>query len=233
MAMYKILSTKSLPANLVTEASAKGITLDVQEFISVQPVAAEILKPQLEKYLERRLHNLIFTSANAVQAVRNAGFTIHGKTIFCLSGSTSVLLAGAGKLVTAANATALANKLVEKKIHEAVFFCGNIRRDEIPAIAKAGRIDLHEVIVYETVTTSAAMETAPDGVLFFSPSGVESFFSANKDTPGIVYFTIGETTAVALRNYTSNTVIVSPAPSAAMLVQSVIQYFEQLSPAIK
>jgi uroporphyrinogen-III synthase len=62
--------------------------------------------------------------------------------------------------------------------------------------------------------------------LFFSPSGVESFFSVNLVTSDSVFFALGNTTAMRLRREVSNKIIVSSIAQKDKLLQEAIAYFE-------
>jgi len=86
------------------------------------------------------------------------------------------------------------------------FFCGSIRREELPEVLRENHIHWEEHVVYETILNPKEFQQEFDGVLFFSPSGVESFFSNNK-LSGATAFCIGSTTAKALEKYTQNIII--------------------------
>ncbi|NJE06735.1 hypothetical protein E3E36_11450 [Thermococcus sp. M36] len=51
------------------------------------------------------------------------------------------------------NALDLANSIIEQSIQLVVFFCGNIRRDELPETLAAKGVEVKEVVVYETIET--------------------------------------------------------------------------------
>ena len=68
------------------------------------------------------------------------------------------------------------------------------------------------------------MTSKQDGILFFSPSGVESYFKLNsiKDE---TCFCIGETTAEALENKKVKNIIISEKPSVESVITQVIEYY--------
>lgn len=66
----------------------------------------------------------------------------------------------------------LKNSLLRK----IVFFCGNKRLQTIPEKLANNGIAVEEVIVYETIETAANIKKQYDGILFYSPSAVQSFF---------------------------------------------------------
>ncbi|MCC8142570.1 MAG: uroporphyrinogen-III synthase [Tannerellaceae bacterium] len=68
------------------------------------------------------------------------------------------------------------------------FFCGQRRLNEIPERLSGAAISYKEVIVYETELTPQTLEKTYEGILFYSPSGVESFFSANHPGKATLFF---------------------------------------------
>ena len=64
-----------------------------------------------------------------------------------------------------------------------------------------------------------------DAVLFLSPSGVESFFAANKLKDETVCCCMGTTTASALREKFSTAKIISPKePSPESMIDAIVRY---------
>jgi uroporphyrinogen-III synthase len=243
-AKYSILSTKALHPDLVKEAAEHGIAIDQQTFIDITPVLTEPVKMKI-LHLAYSGGVMVFTSPNAVNVVAGMRPTLWGnrlspagermpdRRIYCLEGATrqaveeqmaSVLVAG-----TAANSAELARKIIEDKVPAVVFFCGNIRRNELPDMLRAHDIEVEEQVVYQTTETPAVLDKAYNGILFLSPSSVRSFFSANTPPAHTVCFAIGETTAGALRDVTDNKVIVSHRPSVSSLLGTAIYYFDNIN----
>ena len=109
-------------------------------------------------------------------------------------------------------------------INRFTFFCGDLRRDELPQILEKHKHVIHEVVSYLTLMTPDELKNPYEGLLFFSPSGIESYLQKNK--PGSeVAFCIGATTAGAARK-TFQTVIEAKSPSVEAVIQSVNDYFE-------
>jgi uroporphyrinogen-III synthase len=127
---------------------------------------------------------------------------------------------------TAENASGLAKKIIENGVQELVFFCGDRRRDELPTILSGSGIVVEEIIVYRTIETPVTQTGNLDGVMFFSPSGVQSFFSVNQLNKNTVCFAIGETTASIIRDYTDNKIITSEFPRQQSLTATVAFYFQ-------
>jgi uroporphyrinogen-III synthase len=219
-----ILSTKELPLSLLAAAAEQGMDITVAQFIHIQPVAATYSVPENSV--------VVFTSANAVNNVR----LIHPTwQIFCMGGATlEALLArrpDAQVTATASNATALAEQIIAQgKISDVVFFCGNIRRNELPDLLHQHHINVQEIVVYETIEAPAVTTNIYDGIFFFSPSGVRSYFTVNTLPANTVCFAIGNTTAAKLKEYTTNKIITNPdVPSATQMLQTAISYFNNIN----
>ena len=90
--------------------------------------------------------------------------------------------------------------IAEDGVKSALFFCGNIRRNELPNyLAKKG-VQLKEEVVYHTLLVPKKIPCQKGDALFFmSPSAVESFAMINEFDTELDYYSIGETTANTLR----------------------------------
>lgn len=238
MAKYKILSTKKLLPVIIEEAKKKNIDITEKEFISVKPILTKENYEQIMfLVLDKKKNCVVFTSANSVEVIKNylhEGdiWYLPNWDIFCLSGKTKDSLApnfSTKKIIaTAENAFALAQKIIEHGIKEIVFFCGNKRRDELPNIIKNAGVNVHEIVVYETIETPSISTKDFDGILFFSPSAVKSFFSVNQLNKKIICFAIGDTTASAIKEYTENNIIISKSPTQEIMLEMVNSYFKKL-----
>ena len=114
---------------------------------------------------------------------------------------------------------------VGDKFREVYFFCGDQRREELPEKLREQAIGVNELIVYSTIRTPHKVEQAYDGIVFFSPSAVHSFFPENSIPAGTVLFAIGQTTADTIRAYTLNQTILSGSPEKDALIRQVIDYY--------
>jgi uroporphyrinogen-III synthase len=150
----------------------------------------------------------IFTSQNAVKAF----FSRHNRNsseienVFCVGEKTKSFLEENGQKVTKMmhNASELANFIkINYKNQPFHFFCGSLRRDEIPSTLKNEEMTLFEVKTYETLLKATKMEQKWDGILFFSPTGVKSFSAENK-IDNSAAFCIGKTTSSEVKKYTPN-----------------------------
>ena len=87
-------------------------------------------------------------------------------------------------------------------------------------------IEVTEVVVYETLETPKVVDKTYDGILFFSPSGVDSFFSNNSIDDKTILFAIGNTTAEAIKKYSDNKIIISDKTGKEMLITKAVEYFQ-------
>ena len=211
----KILSTKKLKPNQRDLLLGQGFTLVDYNAIKIEYINFE---------MPDKIENAIFTSQNGVNAfIKQAQSTPlsagedMGIRIFCVGQKTKTLLEENGlKVIETANYGAdLAQIIAENYKNESFhFFCGEQRRDEIPNILNASKINFIEVKTYKTALKPRKFEQKWDGILFFSPSGVESYFIENKDGAQAILeqihndqpllICIGETTATAARKYSKN-----------------------------
>jgi uroporphyrinogen-III synthase len=237
MANHKVLSTKKLEASLVEYAKENDIDIIEQDFISIKPIRNQETFDKILHLVNDNKLNIAITSANAVDVLNSYmhfsdTYLVIDWNIFCLSGKTREAITNAlllrKKIVgEASNAAELAKKIITKNIREIIFFCSNKRRDELPATLKKANVKVHEIVLYETTETPITVSKDFDAVLFFSPSGVQSFFSANELNEDSVCFAIGRTTATSIATFTRNQIIKSFEPDPKEMVQDVIEYFKQ------
>lgn len=215
-----IVSTKKLQPIQRQLLSDAGISVLEEDFIETK-----IKNFELSKVNE----NLIFTSQNAVLSIlqHSKCEELKGKNVFSVGMKTKELLTENGFDVVAY--TGYASDLAEiiSLIYSSesfTFFSGNLRRDILPNTLKENGITFNEIEVYETNITSKKMTSRQDGILFFSPSGVESYFKLNsiKDE---TCFCIGETTAEALENKKVKNIIIAEKPSVESVITQVIEYY--------
>jgi uroporphyrinogen-III synthase len=226
----QILSTKSLPGSLIKEVSPEALIVEAIPFIETEPLQTVEVQQEIEQASVQSI-TVIFTSKNAVDAVV-AGLEDMQPDwgIYCIGHATrEAVIAYFGEekiLGMADNAAELAALIVDEAgIDEAIFFCGNQRRDELPEILASHEIEVHEIIVYQTIAVPKKITKKYDGILFFSPSAVDSFFTINKPMPDTILFAIGNTTSNRIRKYSANKIIISKSPDRAHMIREVVNYF--------
>ena len=237
MAKHKVLSTKKLEPPLIELAKENDIEIIEQEFISINPIRNQETYNRIIGFVNNKTQNIALTSANAVDVLNSYmhfsdTYLVVDWNIFCLSGKTkqailNALLLKKNIVADAKDAAELANKIIAKGVKEIIFFCSNKRREELPAALEKANVKVHEVVLYETAETPLTVDKDFDAVLFFSPSGVQSFFSANELNKDCVCFAIGRTTATSIATFTQNTVVKSVTPDPKTMVEEVIEYFKE------
>jgi len=191
--------------------------------------------------------NLIFTSQNAAHSVllHPKSSALKTKNVFCVGIKTKALLEenGFNVDVYVDYASDLAEIITLIYANESfTFFSGNLRKETLPKALKAAKVNFNEIQVYETTLTpqkiaepnpstraianwrSKGGEKKFDGILFFSPSAVESYLKENK-IKNEICFCIGETTASSLEKITRN-IIVAHQPSVENVIEDVIEEYK-------
>ncbi|MGJ7031226.1 uroporphyrinogen-III synthase [Niabella hirudinis] len=217
-----ILSTKLLDDALIHRAGA-GVLLDCRPFLQTQAVAPEQVAALLAD-VSLLDQEVIFTSANAVKAVAAAVTGNPQWNVFCIEAATrkkvQELFPETKIRAAAPNGAQLVKLIIEQAPDQIVFFCGNLRLDTIPDGLKKYAISCREKVVYETIKTPVPVKPQYDGILFYSPSGVASFFAVNKISPETKAFSIGPSTTAALKQYTSN-IVEAPHPDVEQMIRAI------------
>lgn len=227
---FRLLSTRPLDDDTIEEAAERGVIIDCVSFIDTEPIQTIDVQQEVETALLQSA-TIVFTSMNAVEAV--ASFMQEDQpewSIYCMGNTTRQLVKeyfGDNSIAgTADSATDLAWLIIEEgETEEVIFFCGDQRRDELPSILQNNGIDVTEITVYETIATPSVIKKNYNGILFFSPSAVDSFFSVNKITGNTVLFAIGATTAAAIKKRSQATVVIGDSAGKQALAEKAIHYF--------
>ena len=219
--MIRILSTKKLKSNQKQFLLNAGMAVIEADFIGIQSKSFTFLNIY---------DNLIFTSGNAVAAVSDHPDVqeIRRKPSFCVGEKTADLLDENGFTVQerANSATELAKIVISEYANESfTFFSGNQRLDELPNKLKEAAIIFNEIEVYETIAMPQPIKATVNGILFFSPSAVESYLLSNEIT-NETCFCIGNTTAKALMK-TTDKIIIANQPSVENTIIQTINYYKK------
>ena len=228
----RILSTRPIDETLVNKARKHDIIIDIISLIKTENTINNLIEEEIKELASKSI-TAVFTSMNGAEAVIE---TLQKNelqpdwNIYCIGGTTqslikkyfsSATIAGTGK-----NATELAESIIKTNEDEVVFFCGNQRRDELPQLLQKNNVSVKQMVVYETNEIQVKIENSYNGILFFSPSAVKSFFSVNSISPDTVLFSIGNTTADEIKMNCNNKIIVLDFPSKDKLAETAIQYFK-------
>lgn len=214
--MIRILSTKKLLPNQRQFLLNADLAIVETDFIRTENINFD---------LSHINDNLIFTSQNAVLSVLQHpdSTKLKSKNVFCVGSKTKALLEENGFTVEIHTGYAADLAEIISLMHQNesfTFFCGNLRRDVLPEMLNENGITFNEIEVYQTKLTSEKMEATFDGILFFSPSGVESYLQQNK-LKNEYCFCIGNTTAEALFNKTKNIIVANQPTVENTIIQCI------------
>jgi uroporphyrinogen-III synthase len=212
----RILSTKKLQPN------QKQFLLNAD----FRLIEADFIQIEFQNFdLNSTFDYLIFTSQNAVLNVLNNEnhLILKDKICFCVGIKTKQLLEENGFKVE--NSFDYADELVDYLLENLsdkkfTFFTGNLRRDTIPTAFQKNNIVFEEIEVYKTVLTPHKIDNQINGILFFSPSAVQSYLKENSISNEIC-FCIGTTTAAEIEKSTKNIVIANQPTVENVIIQSI------------
>jgi uroporphyrinogen-III synthase len=227
-----LLCTQPLTQSMIDEAAAKGIMVQCLSLTETKL----IVDPALEKLVLRLSETFLTAAFTSMQAVDSVVQILAGRKpvwkIFCTGPVTRLSVETYfGKdsiLADGPSASALAEAILAVgKIERIVFFCSRQRRNELPEKLSREGILVQEVPVYETASTPQKISGHFDGIIFFSPGAVNSFFSANTLQDKTILFAIGKTTADTLAEYCDNEIILSHSPVKELLIEQAITYLQK------
>jgi uroporphyrinogen-III synthase len=215
--MKSILSTKKLSTIQKDQLLQEGVCV-----VDYDAIAITFLDFEAPEVID----NAIFTSQQAVRSfLEKSQGVLSIKNCFCVGHKTKFLLEENGLKVIeiGQNATELAQNIA-KNYKNCVFyyFCGTIRREELPKVLKSEKIGLFEVKTYKTVLKTKKFDQNWDGILFFSPSGVASYISENKHQRNTHAFCIGQTTAASAKKHFKS-VVVAPTNTIESVLEKTIE----------
>ncbi|MDR6299691.1 uroporphyrinogen-III synthase [Mesonia maritima] len=213
--MPTVLTTKKLEKNQ-TELLLNA-NISIVEYNAIKIFFAQNLS------LPKSVENAIITSKNAWKAIQH-NTTI--KNAFVVGSKTAKLLTDHNIqiLEKAENAQELAEKIIEKHSEKSfTFFCGNKRRNELPQQLQQNNIKVEEIEVYKTELNPKKFQQEFDGILFFSPSAVQSFTKQNSMKSSTA-FCIGKTTASEAKKHTNKIIIANQPTVENVIVQVVKKY---------
>jgi len=177
--------------------------------------------------LKSPITNVVITSKNGVESILNTcpKEELQFKNIYCVGRRTKRLIEqkiGSVKH-SEKNAKALADYLVEYiEGTEVTYFCSNLRLDDLPNTLTKNNIAVNEVEAYETKYDAKKVNDTIEGVMFYSPSTVESFTKENRAKA--IAFCIGESTAKTARQYFTD-VRVAKVPTVESVIELVNEHY--------
>ena len=215
-----VLSTKKLRFHQLERLMAAQC--DVVDYDALQIEIQPFSIPKKPNYW-------VFSSQNAVRSfLANPTASAHQNPILCVGEKTKSLLEENGQKVvkTAQNMLELV-EFIQRTMRNEHFLhiCGSRKLPDFAAGMQQARISYAEVTAYQTHLVSRVQRPEPQGLLFYSPSGVESYLQSNSIGASWC-FCIGETTATAVRPLTEH-LTVSPKPDADLLVAAAATHFRR------
>jgi len=210
-----ILSTKKLSASQRDLILSSGMSFVEYDAIDIEFIDFEA---------PSKIENAIFTSRNSVDSFfKNEDRSNSILNSFCVGEKTEAILLKNGQNVvkTAQNASELAHFIIKNHKNDTfLYFSGTRRREELPKALIKAKMDVFETKTYKTELKSMKFAQKWDGILFFSPSGVESFVLENNLVNSAV-FCIGETTAAAAKKYTSSVIVANSTTVESVITKAV------------
>jgi hydroxymethylbilane synthase len=215
-----VYSTKSLTEDQKLLFHEKA-TVDSSDFIkiSLNRIHSHILK--------NGINNVVITSQNAVESLTTnySAIELQFKNIYCVGRRTKQLVEKKiGKVAHSENsAEKLANYLAQyMEGTEVTYFCSNLRLDRLPTILEENNIKVNEVEAYQTKFDAVKIDDYIEGVMFYSPSTVQSYIEKN-NAQGIA-FCIGDTTATEAKKHFDD-VRVAKVPTIESVIELVNEYY--------
>lgn len=209
--------------------STKGLSLSQKELLlnaGLSFVEYDCLKINFLPLGEINLNDdIIITSKNAFRSIKDSQYwkVLQDKNWWVIGERTTAELQKHNLNIKAVgkNSADLAQKIIQQNPEgRFTYFTGNMRREELPSMLREHRVFFAEEIVYNTVLTPKKIEADFNGILFFSPSGVESYTLKNNIRDEFC-FCIGNTTADEVRKFTDKIVIANKASVENVIVQAV------------
>lgn len=213
--MPTVLSTKCL-----SEAQQNLILQSGWGLVAYNAIQTQQL-PNLDDFKKSHFENAIVTSQKTVAILK--ALQIDLKNAFCVGEKTALKLKEVDyPVVEVANYGKDLAELISTTYGDLKFdfFCGKIRNDELPDLLKKNKVDFTEHHLYKTIHNPKSFDRSFDAILFFSPSGIESYYACNS-FQGERIICIGETTASAARKISTQIEIASKTSIESVIVRLV------------
>lgn len=220
--MKKVLFTKHFENRFLDISLHQTIQYETIPFLEINLIQKE----KFENQIRSNFHHYLLTSQNAAKAIQN--LKLHG-TFYVVGNKTAQFLTEQGfKVAVVKNDAKDLADYITKHLEPTqwTYFCGNHRRNTLLDELDKSNHKIHEIIVYESVKKPQKLTTKNwDGIAFFSPLGVQSYFEYNEISEETTIFTIGKTTSEEVSIYTNNQIITASLPSLSHLVHSINEFF--------
>ncbi|MGV6862035.1 MAG: uroporphyrinogen-III synthase [Putridiphycobacter sp.] len=219
----KILSTRCLTPEMVEKIDTDRINMFAMNFILTREL------PINKEKFDNSPKNWILTSKKSIKILLNQ-FSLRylqSRRYFVVGQKSLKLLLDNNLEVAevADNALELGQKIVTQYKKEYFFFIGGeMRLDTLSSLLKDQEVRFTDVSVYQTVLSPNEIKDQMDGLMFFSPSAVQSYVIKNSIGSEKV-FCIGQTTAKEAKKYSQN-ITVAKEQTFESVIESVNQIFK-------
>ena len=221
----KLLSTKIVSKKFKDLLIKNNYQIEEKSFIKILPFKSKSNISILE--------NIIFTSKNAVEIILKNYIiknNLANKYIYCVGKSTAELIKKNNlNLIKSEDNSKNLSKFIlanfKNSKNSFTYFSGKKRIRELENNLKKNNINIIVHEIYDTLLTPLKINDLYDGVIFYSPSAVKSFFKGNNSLNNTYGFCIGNTTAKELSNY-SNRFSVAKSNSEENMLESINKYFK-------
>jgi len=239
---HHILVTRSLTEEQLLLAKEIGLNVTIEPAIRIQYrtdwVPIQELLNSGDKFV------FAFTSQSGVSAFENflqkGGKHSKPLKVYAVGEKTADAIANLGFqpiIANQADGVGLARKITDDFLNSPVLpgatvlhFCGNKRRDEFRQFLEETKINIRDVVVYETILERMNLKNLNvDGILFYSPSAVQAFRDSGGFTADLPaeLFAIGHTTGEELSIESGKHVHISPEPKTELFLTYVSQILNE------
>lgn len=197
----RILFTTQLSEQRRTELENGKFLIESEPFITFEYLMPALWRSEVPENADA----WIFTSKKAVKAVSPVILDLElPRHIFAVGAKTGEKLQELGLKVSIPeeyNAKSLAAMMRQLEFQNVVYFCGNLKAANWNRLL-GDDVNLSSIEVYNTKLTSHKMDDLNDfdGIVFMSPSAVDSFSRQNTISDDMQVFCIGPTTEEAARD---------------------------------
>ncbi len=219
-----IVSTKKLTVARLHQLELNGLKITHADFIN------RTIQIPIELDASFLKQTIAITSKTGVKAfneiVKKLKLNVSDFNVYCIELATQqeALKYNLQVKGVAKDADLLAEEILkDKSIKVVTFICSNIRREQLPDKLRANGIKVNEVVGYHTELTPEKINENYSGVLFYSPSTIDSFLRLNKINDAVA-LCIGKTTAQYAKQLGFKKIEVAEATSVDELIKTAILY---------
>ncbi|WP_428235152.1 uroporphyrinogen-III synthase [Gracilimonas sp.] len=221
----RILFTTRLKKQRLAALQSSGFSVESVPFITFEYVIPAMWISQLPDQTDA----WIFTSKKAVKAIKPAFKDLEVPDhIFAVGSKTAEMLEELNLEVTIPdeyNVVSLAEKMKELELTNVTHFCGNLKAGDLNKLLGED-VNLTSVEVYRTKLAPHTLNISNyDGIVFMSPSAVESFSERNEINGTAKVFCIGPTTEAAAEEVGFENCITPEYSTLDDLTESIQNYF--------